>query len=360
MAYNYQGSTARGENASYYGNHQGQGQSSFHAPMNQPYQGSQGNQQPQNIYGGAPQGSMYQQQQHHSASNDQPYAFTGRTYNYQTQQPQQLPASYQEYLNAQHHATAPTQDRPQHGSGYAADVDSNNHNTTAYSAQSQPYQQQAPRNDYSSYGQPQHQTFQYSADPPDKGFAGALAGGAAGAYGGHQLSHGVIGGIEGAVAGAKLEDHARKDKKDKRKKNKDKHGDTSDSSSSDSSDDNVKQKHRKDQQHAAVQSLAGNFSSSATSITLDATYDLIASCRAIDGHTKLSSISLNEVLTNDWGSFKWVERGGNFGASARNVKLVEAGRVLQAELNDGAGGWRRAQVLLDERIGNSDGELAFV
>lgn len=132
------------------------------------------------------------------------------------------------------------------------------------------------------------------------------------------------------MAGSKLEDHLKKDKKKRRDSNSSKS-----SSSSDSSDGDHKQKHTK---HTAGQALRGNFSVTATSITLDATHDLIASCRAVDGHAKLSSLSLNEVLGNDWGHFKWVGRGGNFGASARDVRLVQGGKVLQAELNDGAGG----------------------
>lgn len=144
----------------------------------------------------------------------------------------------------------------------------------------------------------------------------------------------------------------KKDKKKRRNSNSSK----SSSSSSDSSDDDHKQKHHKD----TKQALKGNFSASATSITLDATYDLIASCRAVDGHAKLSSLSLNEILGNDWGHFKWVGRGGNFGASARDVRLMDGGRILQAELNDGAGKWRSAEIRLDERVGNQNGDLVYV
>lgn len=95
-------------------------------------------------------------------------------------------------------------------------------------------------------------------------------------------------------------------------------------------------------------------------MTLDGDHDLIASCSAINGQRKLSSISLNNVLTNENGQFKWVTSGGNFGASARNVRLIEGGRVLEAELCDCGGHWRQDRVMLDERIENSDGDLRLV
>ena len=84
--------------------------------------------------------------------------------------------------------------------------------------------------------------------------------------------------------------------------------------------------------------MRGNFSASANSITLDRDYDLIASCANVHGQHQLSSLSLNNCLSNQHGHFAWV-RGGNFGASARNVRLVENGRVLEAELGTGGGGW---------------------
>jgi hypothetical protein len=104
----------------------------------------------------------------------------------------------------------------------------------------------------------------------------------------------------------------------------------------------------------------GNFSASSRDITLDKDHDLIASCSDIKGRRKLSAISLNTVLTNDDGRFKWMAAGsdpGNFGASARNVKLVENGRVLEAELQRCNGQWRKDTVRLDERIENNDGDL---
>ena len=86
---------------------------------------------------------------------------------------------------------------------------------------------------------------------------------------------------------------------------------------------------------------------------------MIARCRSVDGSLTFSSISLSEVLTNSDGRFRW-QRNGGFRASARNVHLVDGGRVLRAELGDGRGGWNRDEVRLDEMITNNNGSLEFV
>ena len=62
---------------------------------------------------------------------------------------------------------------------------------------------------------------------------------------------------------------------------------------------------------------------------------------------------------NEFGHFRW-KTAGNCGASARNARLTEGGRVLEAELADGKGGWKRDWVRLDERISNRDGVLVFL
>ena len=74
----------------------------------------------------------------------------------------------------------------------------------------------------------------------------------------------------------------------------------------------------------------------------------------------MTSISLNNVLSNDDGHFSWVRQGGNFGGSARNVRLVDGGRVLEAELRDCAGHWKWDRVYLDEKIENSNGDLKML
>jgi hypothetical protein len=106
--------------------------------------------------------------------------------------------------------------------------------------------------------------------------------------------------------------------------------------------------------------MRGNFSSSSQQISIDGDHDLIARCRAVDGSEKMSALSLNKVLGNDNGRFVWVDDGGNFGASARNVRLVDNGRILEAELKNIGGEWQWSRVWLDERIGNNNGDLMFV
>lgn len=51
---------------------------------------------------------------------------------------------------------------------------------------------------------------------------------------------------------------------------------------------------------------------------------------------------------------------GNFSSSARDIRLVDGGRVLEAELRNGRGDWHRSRIDLDERIGNQNGRLSFV
>jgi LysM repeat protein len=150
---------------------------------------------------------------------------------------------------------------------------------------------------------------------------------------------------------------------------------------------------------------------------------LHASCRRLDGSYQHSSISLNQLIENDNGSFRWASSGrrdnsgpasvtvqpgdtlrgiaarfgcsfediarqngiqnpdmiypgqvlqvpnsggggsggsvGNFGASARDVRLVDGGQSLEGELlRDGR--WVGSSIVLDERIGNDNGTLTFV
>lgn len=180
---------------------------------------------------------------------------------------------------------------------------------------------------------------------------GALAGGAAGAWAGHKVNHGFLGALGGAFAGHKLQDAVH----DHNKHNKDEH----------------KQSHPPQPPQYAQhppppppppphrQSYEGNFSASSAQVSIDGDYDLIASCRRMDGSQRLTSISLNNCLTNEDGRFRWA-KGGNFGASARNVRLVDGGRALEAELRNCGGAWVWDRIVLDERIGNSNGDLVMV
>ena len=167
------------------------------------------------------------------------------------------------------------------------------------------------------------------------------------------MNHGILGTLGGAVAGSMLED-AYKDKKHKKPKKEKKHkksrrGSSSSSSSSSDSDSG-------ESPHA----LAGNFSASSRGVRLeDDGRTLVAECCGVNGHHRESRLDLNACLTNTNGSLRWA-RGGNFRASARGVWLSDGGRVLEAELGDGRGGWVRDRVRLDERIENSDGRLGMI
>ncbi|KKK17488.1 hypothetical protein ARAM_004763 [Aspergillus rambellii] len=215
-------------------------------------------------------------------------------------------------------------------------------------------QQQPP-----PYQQPQA-PYPYTAPPnaevsstDNRGILGAVAGGAVGGYAGHQVHHGILGTIGGAITGSIAED-AIKDRKHKKQENEIKrkeHHQNPPPYSSPSSD------HHDRRQTATP--LYGNFSASSVNIALRDHCELTASCRELSGHRNESRISLNNVLENQRGHFKWV-RGGNFRASARNVRLVEGGRVLEAELADGYGGWNRDRVRLDEMISNQNGNLVFL
>jgi hypothetical protein len=243
----------------------------------------------------------------------------------------------------------------------------------APSEQSEPYNQYTPSNaSYPPYSPPPNDPYaqtpeearQYGESDPavppnpgepqtdeERGLMGALAGGLAGGYAGHKMHHGFLGTVGGAYAGHKLEEA-------------------------------YKQHHNKPQTpqapavpygshpghghqqpvsgYAAVPGSRGNFSTSARNITLDKDFDLIASLRCVNGSERLSSISLNNVLTNDNGHFRWVKEGGNFAASAREVHISQPGQgplELRAELRTVDGRWQRASVRLDEEIENHDGDL---
>ncbi|KAL4995438.1 CVNH domain-containing protein [Aspergillus recurvatus] len=240
-----------------------------------------------------------------------------------------------------------------------------------YSHLYQPQPPLQPQQPQTTYPQGTDQDVQTNQDPNDRGVLGALAGGAAGAYAGHQVHHGVLGTIGGAIAGSLAEDamkkyssHGKVDE-EKEKKSKSRWGfhrrrSSSLSSSSSSSDSKSEKEDAKPPVLAPAPSdHRGNFSKSSKNISLQGNYELVASCCAVSGRFNVSRLPLNSVLTNEFGHFKW-KSAGNFGASARNARLTEGGRVLEAELADGKGVWRRDWVRLDERISNRDGVLVFL
>ncbi|KAL0935943.1 CVNH domain-containing protein [Colletotrichum truncatum] len=289
-----------------------------------------------------------------------------------------------------------------------------------------PYQNQGYRNDGppGSYGGPGGP----EGEDGERGLTGALAGGAAGAFGGnkiggnfgHSKTSTVIGAIAGAFAGHKLQDgvsdwkHER-DEEEKRRREEDERR------RRDEKHHHHEEHHHRhhDEDRPRGGNFAGGFTGSSRDIRIDAhgDYNLRASCRRRDGSWQESCISLNRILENDQGSFRWSSgssgggnqsytvqqgdtlrnigdrfntsweeiarhnnisnpdqiwpgqnlnistggggSGGNFGASARDVRLVDGGQRLEAELSR-HGQWVRSSINLDERIGNNDGTLHYV
>ncbi|KAK2026030.1 CNVH-domain-containing protein [Colletotrichum zoysiae] len=248
------------------------------------------------------------------------------------------------------------------------------------------------------------------------GAAGAFGGHKVGGNIGHSKSSTLIGAVAGAFAGHKLQDgvsdwkHKRDDEKDEHKHEHDR------------PHDRPEEHHHHGSRHddkPRSGNYAGGFTGSSRDIRLDAhgEYNLHASCRRRDGEWQSSTIGLNRILENDQGSFRWftasggggdssytVQQGdtlrniaarynvgfeeiarhnnianpdqiwpgqvlqvpgrggnsfGNFGASARDVRLVQGGQILEAELSRN-GQWVRSSINLDERIGNNNGTLHLV
>ncbi|KNG80036.1 glutamine-serine-proline rich protein [Aspergillus nomiae NRRL 13137] len=223
--------------------------------------------------------------------------------------------------------------------------------------------------------QPTGSTDTPNAEPEekDRGFLGAVAGGAAGAYGGHKVNHGFLGAIGGAISGSVAQDAMKKHKEKKEEEEKKKQWAAQQAAAQQHAQQQAQlQAQQQAQQHAMLSQpphhgpprhdstpLRGNFSASSRDIRLEGGHELVAHCGAISGQMRPSSIPLNSVLSNQFGKLVWA-RNGNFAASARNIRLVEGGKVLEAELANGRGGWDRSWVRLDERISNQNGNLVFL
>ncbi|KAL2269263.1 hypothetical protein VTJ83DRAFT_4109 [Remersonia thermophila] len=259
---------------------------------------------------------------------------------------------------------------------------------------------------------------------------GAVAGGVGGNFAGKKAGHSktgtVLGMIAGAVAGHKLQDGVSDWRESKKEEEEKKKREEEEEERREEEEKRRREEKNRPAQHSGGGNFRGNFSGSARDIRLDAHGDFVlhASCRRGDGSYQNSSISLNRLLENDNGSFRWVSgggggghsaaqtytvqsgdtlrdiasrygttyqelaqlngiqnpdlifpgqvfnipqkgghsssgSGGNFGASARNVRLADGGRRLEAELRRG-GDWVSASIALDERIGNDNGNLKFV
>jgi LysM repeat protein len=332
----------------------------------------------QNTYGN-PNGGYGQQQGRSGAANE----YYGGQQNLSGQGYSSEPPQYQQYPSAAAHSS-----------------------NSGRNSENQGYQ-----NQYGGAGDPEG----------DRGIMGGLAGGAAGAFGGHALGgkagHGtsgtIVGALAGAFAGHKTQDAAEdwKHKHDDKKEEK-KHEQQQQQYDTHHSDN-------KHDEHHNRGDFGGNFTSSSQDIRLDAhgDYNLHAQCRRADGSYQSSTISLNQIIENDGGSFRWssgsgngastytVQQGdtlraiagrfshcsyeelarhnnisnpdmiypgqnlqvpgggsrggGNFGASARNIRLEDGGQSLKGEL-ERDGQWHQRSLNLDERIGNRGGCLEFV
>ncbi|KAF3764748.1 CNVH-domain-containing protein [Cryphonectria parasitica EP155] len=281
---------------------------------------------------------------HHHTPSQPPYGPPSQGYGQQgyqpyTPPPQQTYGRYDDYQPpAQYGGPRPSQGQ------YEPPYQSH---SPYYSPGSQPPVQQGAAADYLSQGQ-QGPPPPGSNSEEDRGVMGALAGGAAGAWAGHKVHHGFLGALGGAFAGHKLQDAVQdhnKHKKDEEKYHK--------------HSPSPPPQHQQQQHQHQQRSYAGNFTASCTQMSLDGDLDLIASCGRVDGSRKLSSISLNRCLTNADGHLYW-ERDGNFAASARNVRLVDGGRVLEAELKNCGGQWVWDRIVLDEKISNDNGNLVML
>ncbi|RGP81086.1 cvnh domain-containing [Fusarium longipes] len=290
----------------------------------------------------------------------------------------------------------------------------------------------------------------------ERGFMGAVAGGAAGAFGGHKIggatghskSSTIIGALAGAFGGHKLQDAAedwkderdekkeeekKREEEEKRRKEEQKRREEEEKNRRD--DDRHSSHHRRRSSSSRRRSrsrsssrgsnrrrsghYAGNFTASSRDIRLDAhgDYVLHASCKRENGDYQHTSISLNKLLENDRGSFRWSagghhggssqvtvqngdtlrgiaarfnttfeeiartnnisnpdliypgqtlqvpgggsQGGGGFGNSARDVRLVDGGQRLEGELSRD-GRWVLSSIVLDERIRNFNGTLELV
>ncbi|KAI5927381.1 carbohydrate-binding module family 50 protein [Camillea tinctor] len=273
-----------------------------------------------------------------------------------------------------------------------------------YSGQQQPgYGQQQYGNQYGNQSGPQ-------GAEGDRGLMGAVAGGAAGGFGGHKMGHGVLGTVGGAIAGHLAEEFI----KDKREEHHQKHDTPPPAYSGGGGGGSHYGGEPTRDRGFFGGGGGGNFSATSHDIYLEGGNTLRAACQRSGGGTQVSYLNLDRVLSNEDGHFRWmggggggmqhvtvqqgdtlrdigrrfhcsfdeiarvnnlqnpdmifpgqnlqipVHSGGNFSASARDIRLVDGGRVLEAELRNVHGHWNRSRINLDERIGNRDGELYLI
>lgn len=372
--YQQQGGYSPNDNQQGYGSGGGYGQSNGRH--------SQGHGEAQSYYGGAqPQG------------NNTQHGYGGQDYDRQHAAPAygQEPPQYQQFPSAAAHSS--NSGRNSHNQGY--------------------------QNQYGGEGDPEG----------DRGIMGGLAGGAAGAFGGHALggkaghstSGTIIGAIAGAFTGHKAQDAASdwKDKRDEKKEWEKQQEQMQQQQQPYQQSYHAPPAHHGHDSSRRNADFGANYSASSRDVRLDAhsDYNLHAQCRRPDGSWQSSTISLNKIIENDGGSFRWTSGqsngsssytvqqgdtlraiagrfshcsfedlaqhnnvnnpdmiypgqtlqipgggsrgGGNFGSSARNVRLADGGQRLEGELMRN-GDWHHRSIILDERIANRNGCLEFV
>ncbi|KAK0702813.1 CVNH domain-containing protein [Lasiosphaeris hirsuta] len=294
------------------------------------------------------------------------------------------------------------------------------HNEQQYPPQQHLYNgQQHPQYDQ-RYPNDQH-GFQPDGPNGERGVLGAIGGGLAGGVGGHALggkaNHStlctVLGVVGGAIAGHKLQDGVSnwKDKRDEKTeqehhKNQDSHqafipyGVNYLGNFSGSSRDTRIDSSGEYTLHASCKRIDGSFQSS--SISLNRFLKNDRGCfRWVGGEKQPEALAARQVSVQQGDTLRQIARQagvsseeiarvngiqnpdliypgqvlnipgaaagsgagnggsvGNFGQSARNVRLVDGGRRLEAELlRDGQ--WVGSSIVLDERIGNENGTLTF-
>jgi len=250
------------------------------------------------------------------------------------------------------------------------------------------------------------------------GAAGAFGGHKLGGQAGHGAAGTIIGALGGAFAGHKAQDAAsdwKHEHDDKKKWEKEQEEQKKHNQQQQHHGGPPPQHNSNDARERG--DFGGNFTASSRDVRLDAhgDFNLHAQCARTDGSYSSSTISLNKYIENDNGSFRWssgssngastytvqqgdtlraiaarfshcsfedlarhnnisnpdqiwpgqnlqvpgggTRGGGNFGASARNVRLQHGGQELVAELGPE---WHTRTLNLDEKIGNRDGCLEFV
>jgi hypothetical protein len=86
---------------------------------------------------------------------------------------------------------------------------------------------------------------------------------------------------------------------------------------------------------------------------------LVATLHRDDGGLEISTLSLEQLLGNDNGHFRW--GGSDFRKTARNIRLIDKGTKLEADLQvETSGGekyWLTSSIDLTSRIYNMNGTL---